>query len=134
MSILKKIHLFGGILIVIIFILTGQYMHHKYNHLEGMELMSRALFRTGHLYILLFGLVNVSLGAYYKISKKKLFKTIQLIGSLLIIASSVLIIYSFFLELTTEEIERPLSRYSLYIILAGVSIHGFVSLFNNSEE
>ena len=133
MSIFKKIHLFGGILIVIFFILTGQYMHHNYNHLKGMELMTRALFRTGHLYILLFGLINISLGAYYKPSNQKIFKYLQLLGSILIIIASVLIIYSFFTELPAYQIERIISRYSLYIVFAGVSIHGFVSLFNKSE-
>ncbi len=133
MLILKKIHLFGGILMVIIFILTGQYMHHKYNHLQDMDLMNRALFRAGHLYILLFGLINASLGAYYRISQNKFIRRIQLFGSLLIIASSILIIYSFFTELPTEQMDAALSRFSLYIILAGVSIHGFVSLFDKSK-
>ena len=133
MHVFKKIHVFGGIIIVIIFTLTGQYMHHNYNHLKDMESMSRALFRAGHLYILLFGLINVAIGSYYKLSNQNLLRKGQLLGSVLIITASILIIYSFFTELPTKQIERPISRYSLYIVLAGVSIHGFVSLFNKSK-
>ncbi|WP_299111587.1 hypothetical protein [uncultured Winogradskyella sp.] len=133
MSILKKTHLFGGILIIVIFLLTGQYMHHKFNHLKDMELMSRALFRAGHLYILLFGLINLALGAYFKLSSRTLLKKLQVLGSVLIIVASTLIIYSFFSELPTDQIERQISRFSLYLILAGVSIHGFVSLLNKSD-
>ncbi len=108
--------------------LTGQYMHHNYDHLKEMELMNRALFRAGHLYILLFGLINVGLGSYFKISTNKVLKNLQIIGSIAIIASSALVIYAFFTELPSEGIERPLTRLSLYIILFGVSTHGLVGL------
>ena len=125
---LGKIHLFLGILIVIIFLLTGQYMHHNFNHLKEMELMSRALFRAGHLYILLFGLINASLGAHLKLSNTKWIKTVQQIGSAIIFLASFLVIYGFFTELPTNHIERSITRYSLYLILTGVSIHGLISL------
>lgn len=134
MHVLKNIHLFGGILIIFIFLLTGQYMHHKFDHLKNMELMSRALFRAGHLYILLFGLINIALGAYYRFSNQKNLRYLQVLGSILIIIASILIIFSFFTELPAKQIERIVSRYSLYIILAGVSIHGFVSLFDKSNK
>ena len=133
MKLLRHIHLFGGILIVIIFTLTGQYMHHNYDHLKDMELMNRALFRAGHLYILLFGLINMGLGAYFKGSNRRGLRTLQFIASLLIIGSSMMMIYSFFTELPTQTIERPIARFGLYIVLAGVSLHGFVSLMHNSN-
>lgn len=109
-------------------------MHHNYNHLKDMELMKRALFRAGHLYILLFGLINISLGAYFKISSKKYFKWIQSLGSILILLASILAIYSFFTELPAQQIERIISRYSLYLVFAGVSFHGFVSLFDKIKK
>jgi len=126
-----RIHLFLGITIVIIFLLTGQYMHHKYDHLKGMELMNRALFRTGHLYILLFGLINVAIGAYMKPIKHRLLHKIQDFGSIPIFISSILVIYAFFTELPTETIERPLTRLSLYMVFFGVTIHGLISLVKN---
>ena len=125
---LGKIHFYLGILIIIIFLLTGQYMHHNFDHLKDMELMNRALFRAGHLYILLFGLINVSLGSHFKISDFKFLKKIQLFGSIIIFIATFLIIYGFFTELPSVEIERPMTRNSLYLILFGVSTHGIVSL------
>jgi len=125
---LGKIHLYIGILIVIIFLLTGQFMHHKYDHLKDMELMNRALFRAGHLYILLFGLINASIGAYYKLAKHKLIKRIQEFASVPMFIASFLVIYAFFTELPTEDIERPLTRLSLYMIFFGVAVHGLISL------
>ena len=131
---LGKFHLYLGIAIVIIFLLTGQYMHHKYDHLKDMELMNRALFRAGHLYILLFGLINVAIGAYMKPLKSKLWHRLQSFGSVPIILSSGLVIYAFFTELPTEDIERPLTRLSLYMVFFGVTIHGLISLVKNNPQ
>lgn len=123
-----KTHFYLGLLIIVIFLLTGQYMDHKYGHLQDMELMNRALFRAGHLYILLFGLINVALGINLLTSEQKILRNIQLFGSVVILVASSLVIYAFFVELPTEQIERPLTRYSLYLILFGVSVHGIVYL------
>ena len=125
---LGKIHFYLGILIVIVFLLTGQYMDHNYDHLRDMEPMNRALFRAGHLYILLFGLINIALGAYHKMRVNGLFRLVQILGSLLIFTATFLVVYGFFTELPTDQIERPLTRYSLYLILAGVVLHGLASL------
>ena len=130
---LGRIHLFLGILLVILFLLTGQYMHHNFNHLKDMDLMNRALFRAGHLYILLFGLINASLGAHLKLSEIKWIKSVQQFGSVVIFLASFLVIYGFFKELPTQNIERPITQYSLYFILFGVSIHGLISLVINKK-
>lgn len=119
-----RIHLYFGILVVIIFVLTGQYMHHNYNHLQDMELLQRALFRTGHLYILLFGLINAALGINLSLSTNKVIKVFQLLSSAIVLFATILVIYSFFTEQPAMQIERPLSRLSLYMILGGISVHG----------
>ncbi|WP_298779672.1 hypothetical protein [uncultured Polaribacter sp.] len=130
---LGKIHFYFGIIAVIIFLLTGQYMHHNFGHLKDMELMNRALFRAGHLYILLFGLINISLGTHFKISEIIFIKRVQQFGSTIIFMATFLVIYGFFTELPTEQIERPLTRNSLYLILFGVSVHGLISLIKKNK-
>jgi undecaprenyl pyrophosphate phosphatase UppP len=127
---LGKIHFYLGILIIVVFLLTGQYMHHQHGHLADMDLMKRALFRAGHLYILLFGLINVALGTNHKRLKKDSLHKLQIFCSAIIIGSSILVIYAFFAELPPTQIERPLTRLSLYLILAGVSLNGIVYLFD----
>lgn len=130
---LGKIHFYSGIVIIIIFVLTGQYMHHNFDHLKDMELMNRALFRAGHLHILLFGLINISIGSYFKPIEDTLYKYIQIVGSVIIFISCGLVIYSFFAELPTQQIERPLTRISLYLIFFGVAIHDFIPLVKNKK-
>ena len=108
-------------------------MHHNYNHLADMDVMNRSLFRAGHLYILLFGLINASLGAHLKLSEIKWIKTVQQFGSAVIFLASFMVIYSFFKELPTQDMDRPIAQYSLYFILFGVSIHGLLSLVINKK-
>ena len=107
-------------------------MDHYYDHLKNMELMNRALFRAGHIYILLFGLINVALGINFKSTKAYLLSKIQIMGSIMIFVSSFIVIYSFFNELPTEKIDRPLASISLYLILMGIAIHGLIPKDNNS--
>ena len=74
---LGKIHFVFGILVILLFLGSGQYMDHYYGHLRDMELMNRALFRAGHLYILLFGLIHVALGSRFSMANRTLFRAVQ---------------------------------------------------------
>lgn len=131
---LKSFHFIFGIALLITFALTGQYMHHKYDHLEGMPSLERALFRAEHIYILLMALINVGLGTYLTTFKAKILKLLQNIGSFLVTIASVLMVYSFFTELPSTVIERPISRNALYLILAGVLFHAFTQLIKKHIE
>lgn len=129
-----KLHFYSGILIVVLFLLTGQYMHHQYDHLRAMELMQRALFRAGHLYILLFGLIHIGLGINLHRVQHSLWRTVQWLASVITFAASALVIFAFFTELPPPQIERPLTRFSLYMILAGISLHGIVFIFTERKQ
>jgi len=122
MKYLKITHLIIGIMVFLLFLYTGQLMRHQY-FVGEMEGMSRALYRANHLYILLFGLINISLGNYLNVGDWQIKKITQTIGSFLILIATVLVIYSFFVDLPTEGIERPHARNALYLILAGVLFH-----------
>ncbi len=129
-----KLHFYSGILIVVLFLLTGQYMHHQYDHLRDMELMQRALFRAGHLYILLFGLIHIALGINLHSVQIPFWRPVQWLASVITFAATGLVVYAFFTELPPTHIERPLTRYSLYMILAGISLHGIVYMFTSGKK
>lgn len=126
---MKLTHLIFGFLMFLVFLLTGQYMDKTYNHLEDMEDLPRALMRAQHLYILFSALIHIVLGSYLTVSKDKLIKTFQILGSLLVYSATILLIYSFFNELPSDYIERPICRNALYIMLGGVLGHGVSALF-----
>ena len=113
-----------GFLMFTAFLLTGQYMDRNFNHLADMDDLPRALMRAQHLYILFSAMINIVLGCYLTFSKDKLARTFQIFGSLLVVVATIMLLYSFFKELPSSHIERPICRQALYLMLAGVLGHG----------
>ena len=107
------------------FLLTGQYMDKFYNHMVGVPDAQRLLFRTRHIFILLAGLLNLGIGAYftYRIETWRL--TLQLLGSLLILAASCLFLVAFFYEPNLSNLHTPLSHWGTYSIAVGALMHVF---------
>ena len=65
---MKRFHLIFGFVVIIIFLLTGQYMDKFLQHLEGMADGPRMMYRTRHIYILLSGLLNLAIGTYFTLT------------------------------------------------------------------
>lgn len=113
-----------GVLAVVAFLLTGQYMDRFHEHLDGMADGQRMLYRSRHIYILLAGLLNLGLGAYWRPRPTQTQRGLQLIGSALIVAATCLLVAAFFYEPPLADPEQvPLSRRGLYAILAGTLFH-----------
>ena len=120
---MKKIHLIFGVFVLVAFLLTGQYMDKFYNHMVGVPDAQRLLFRTRHIFILLAGLLNLGIGAYFTYRIETWRRTIQLLGSLLIIAASCLFLIAFFYEPNLSNLHTPLSHWGTYTIAVGALLH-----------
>ena len=120
---MRKTHLIFGAFVVLAFLLTGQYMDRYLNHLEGMPDGPRLLYRTRHIFILLAGLLNLGIGAYFSYRNETWRRVLQLIGSILIIVASFLFLFAFFYEPKLTDLHTPLSHWGTYIIAAGVLLH-----------
>jgi hypothetical protein len=120
---MKKAHLIFGVLIVIGFLLTGQYMDKFHDHLHGMADGPRLLYRTRHIFILLSGLLHLGIGAYFTNRMGTWRRGLQLLGSLLIFGASVLFLIAFFYEPTLSDLHTPLSHWGTYTITTGAVLH-----------
>ena len=120
---MKKIHLIFGVFVVVAFLLTGQYMDKLYNHMVGVPDAQRLLFRTRHIFILLAGLLNLGIGAYFTYRVDTWRRTVQLLGSLLIIVASFLFVIAFFYEPKLSDLHTPLSHWGTYTIAVGALLH-----------
>lgn len=94
-----------------------------------MEPISRVLFRAEHIYILLFAMIHLALGMARTNSMSSLVNYLHYIGSAIVWLATCVLIYSFFTELPTVNIERPLCRLSLYGILAGMLTKSMAFIF-----
>lgn len=122
---MKRFHLIFGLLAVIAFLLTGQYMDRYFNHLEGMPDGPRMLYRTRHIFILLSGLLSLGIGAYFRYQQSTVRKIFQFIGSTLIVVATGLFVAGFFHEPKLSDLQTPLSHWGMYLILAGTLLHVF---------
>ena len=120
---MKRFHVIFGLIAVVIFLLTGQYMDHYLGHLEGMPDGPRMLYRTRHIFILLAGLLNLGIGAYFTWRTSHAGRVTQVIGSALIVLATVLFLVGFIYEPKLAGLDTPYSHWGMYLILAGTLLH-----------
>lgn len=118
-----------GIAIVILFVVTGQLMRHYYYNADAPD-VERLYRRSRHLFLLLAGLGQGGIGVYIQPFQAKLANMIQWLATILMTTGSVCLSLAFFYEIPTQIIETPVSRFGLYLLLAGVSSHLVSFLLN----
>jgi len=91
---MKRVHFILGITLVVVFLLTGQYM--EYVHNRELPDGARVLYRSRHIYILLNALINISLGLYLRYLPGGWRRSFQLIGSILIMIAPAFLLAGFF--------------------------------------
>lgn len=118
----------AGALGLLLFLLTGLYMHLVHGHLHGMADAPRLLYRSAHIYLLWSSLLNLLLGCYLVRTKHVHLAWLQRLGSGLIMMAPVLLCAGFFCEPAMPELARPFSRAAIYLTALGVVMHGFTTL------
>lgn len=120
---MRRFHLIFGIVVLIVFILTGQYMDRYHDHLRGMPDLPRMLYRSRHIYLLLAGLLHVGIGSYFQTRLHGWRNIMQIAGSLLITLATMFLIAAFFYEPLHPGYVTPFSRWGIYSIVAGTLFH-----------
>lgn len=125
---MKRFHLIFGFAVILIFLLTGQYMDKFLQHLVDMPDGPRLLYRSRHIYILMSGLLNLGIGTYFKYGATRQLKLLQVLGSALILIATVLFVFAFFTEARLSGLETPWSRQGIYLLAIGTLLHFFGGL------
>ena len=120
---MKKFHLTFGLILVIIFLLTGQYMDRFYHHLSEMADGPRMLYRSRHIYILLSGLVHLCIGSYFHYRLHPWLRTVQVLGSALLTIGSVILVGAFFYEPRLTNLANPLTLLGIIMTAVGTLLH-----------
>jgi hypothetical protein len=118
----RTIHLAVGMSVIAVFLLTGYHMKFHINHLMEANDRLRFSLRGNHIYILLLGLLNLSLGAYLKVGQTIWRAYLQLVGSLMILTATGLVIVAFFFE-NKELVDRPVTLLAIILTLTGTVLH-----------
>ena len=120
---MKRLHRIFGLLVILAFLLTGQFM--DFRHVGEMEDGARMMFRSRHIYILLAGLVNLGIGVYFTYWSERWRRILQTIGSVLIIIAPLMMIGAFFYEPTLKGLQRMLTLPAIVALFTGVFCHLF---------
>ena len=120
---MKRYHLIFGVVMLVAFLLTGQYMDRFHEHLRNMADGPRMLYRTRHIFILFSGLLHLGIGTYfsYRFDTKR--RLLQIVGSLLITVASVLFVVAFFYEPHLTHLYAPLSKAGVIMTASGALLH-----------
>jgi hypothetical protein len=116
-------HLIFGLLLFVVFTITGRYMRLDFPDKDSIDQTLRILMRSRHIYILLSSLIHISLGIYLQLRPRTLQKALQITGSIVLVLSSVLLFWAFVVETYYLRDYSSYSRNGLYLALAGVALH-----------
>ena len=120
---MKRFHLIFGVVMLVAFLLTGQYMDRFHEHLRNMADGPRMLYRTRHIFILFSGLLHLGVGTYFRYRLDARRRLLQIIGSLLATIASVLFVIAFFYEPHLTHLYAPLSKAGVIMIAIGALLH-----------
>lgn len=122
---MKRFHLIFGLTVLVVFLLTGQYMDRFHYHLMYMADGPRMLYRTRHIFILLAGLLHLGIGTYFSYRPTPKRRGLQIAGSVLITIATVLFTIAFFYEPHLDDLDSPLSLLGTILIAVGTLLHLF---------
>ena len=120
MAFLRRIHLAVGALTLAAFLASGMYMR----SIERPEDLGRlVMFTSRHIYILAAALVNLVLGAYVARSTHRAGRTLQHVGSFLLVASCALLVAAFVVEPMAGRARTAVSSFGVVALFAGSLLH-----------
>jgi len=120
---MKRFHLIFGVVLLVAFLLTGQYMDRFHEHLRNMPDGPRMLYRTRHIFILFSGLLHLIIGTYFRYRLDAKRRMLQVVGTLLITIAPVLFIIAFFYEPHLTGLYAPLSKAGVIMTAIGALLH-----------
>lgn len=120
---LRWIHLIFGVLLFVVFTVTGSYMRTDFPDKEAIPQELRLLMRSRHIYILFSALIHIALGVYLRMQPALARQIPQYTGSVVLFISSILLVWAFVVETYSLQQFSDISRYGIYTSLAGVLLH-----------
>ena len=120
---MKWFHLIFGVLLFLVFTVTGRYMRVDFPDKDAIDQFLRALMRSRHIYILYSSLIHITLGVYMQLRPQAWRKFIQIAGSVALVAASVFLVIAWRVETYDLQQFSDLSREGIYLSLAGVVLH-----------
>lgn len=109
---MRLLHSITGGLLIVLFLVTGQYMQHIAGPMHELADGPRMIYRSAHIYLLLIALLHLALGLDR--DPAGLARYIAIATSALSVPVTALLIAGFFYDASTGDLSRPYGRPGLY--------------------
>jgi hypothetical protein len=117
---MRRLHLTFGLLGVLVFVLTGQIMRHHTPAMHELAPDVHMMFISRHIYLLTASVLNLVLGIYFRPFAAGWRRATQWVGSVLFVASPILLTIAFFQEPAYGLAGRSWrNSYALFAMLGG---------------
>lgn len=126
---MKKINLSLGILLLILFVFSGQYL----NMIDSKHLMdnvSRMEIRANHIYVLFVSLLNILSFPVVQKAQHIVIKSIDVLFRVLLIASGIFSVLSFWFEHDGNLQNRGLTFYTVLFSLIAIGLVLLIEVIN----
>lgn len=120
---MKRLHLVVGVATLLAFLLTGQYMDYLEVRTNALGETARVMFRSRHIYLLLAGLVNFGVGAYYGPRARGWRRLVQTLGSMFVLVAPLLMAAAFFTEPGAPGLRRHFTLPAVVMLSVGTLLH-----------
>lgn len=115
----RDLHLLVGVLGMVMFLLTGQYMA-RVAGVDALADAQRLAYRSVHIYLLLASVINIATG--YFMPGGAVTNLLQRLCCTLLLLSPAALLVSFFTELSDGSLDRPLASNALYLIFLAATL------------
>lgn len=115
----RSIHLLVGGLGLLLFVLQGQYMALVIG-VEHLPDAPRMMYRSSHIYLLLAGVANVSVGYY--LAPNASLNYLQRLVSVILLLAPMLLVWSFVSESNASSLDRPIGKTALYLLFGSATV------------
>ncbi len=119
---------------MLVFLGTGVYMRISFPELYDGNEVIRYLFRANHVYILFSGLLNVLPGLYLSWSIIPWRKSLQRVGSWMLLIAPLFFMVAFIVEPVQASPMRPLTVTAAFVTLIGVTLHGIAVVIRKGAQ
>jgi hypothetical protein len=120
---MPRLHLVVGLVALVAFLASGQYMALGHDHLRGLDDTTRMLFRSTHIYLLFAALLNLALGLYLTVDPPGWRRGLQRGGSALLLVAPLLLGVAFLTEPWLSGLDRPYTQPAIIGSLVGIGLH-----------
>ena len=121
-------HLIFGLILFVVFTQTGSFMRADFPDKDAIPQELRILMRSRHIYILFSALIHIAIGAYFQSRVRTPARILQYSGSAFLTIASVLLVWAFITETYSLQHFSNISRYGIYLSLAGVGLHALSAI------